>query len=129
MKLAAIPIYPDVSSYSTKKVTFSYIANMTLSKGHFLKTRYQMSVLRTIGPLDSKGFVNTCTYEYAKCYLHNLQMYGFLFFWSFEISEGILRNQQIIIGLDSFSKQRIMYLDPFDYTSLCIDYTVESCKI
>ena len=27
-------------------------------------------------------------------------------FWSFEISEGILRNQKLIIGLDSFSNQR-----------------------
>ena len=26
-------------------------------------------------------------------------------FWSFEISEGILRNQKIIIGIDSFSNQ------------------------
>ena len=26
-------------------------------------------------------------------------------FWSFEISEGILRNQKLFIGLDSFSKQ------------------------
>ena len=34
-------------------------------------------------------------------------------FWSFEISEGILRNQKIIIGLDSFSNQRLIYLDPF----------------
>ena len=25
--------------------------------------------------------------------------------WSFEISEGILRNKKIIIGLDSFSNQ------------------------
>ena len=50
-------------------------------------------------------------------------------FWSFEISEGILRNQKIIIGLDSFSNQRLTYLAPFDYTSLYIDYPVESCKI
>ena len=28
------------------------------------------------------------------------------FFWSFEISEGILGNQKIIIGLDSFAYQR-----------------------
>ena len=34
-------------------------------------------------------------------------------FWSFEISEGILRNQKIIIGLDSFSNQRLIYLVPF----------------
>ena len=29
-------------------------------------------------------------------------------FWPFEISEGILRNQKIIIGLDSFSNQRLI---------------------
>ena len=34
-------------------------------------------------------------------------------FWSFEISEGILRNQKIIIGLDSFSYQCLKYLAPF----------------
>ena len=32
---------------------------------------------------------------------------------SFEISESILRNQKIIIGLDSFSYQRLIYFDPF----------------
>ena len=41
-------------------------------------------------------------------------------FWSFEISEGILRNQKIIIGLDSFSNQRLTSLAPFDYYSLLI---------
>ena len=30
-------------------------------------------------------------------------------FWSFEISEGILRNQKIIICLDSFSNQLLIY--------------------
>ena len=50
-------------------------------------------------------------------------------FWSFEISEGILRNPKIIISLDSFSNQRIIYLAPFGLNSLCIDYPVESCKI
>ena len=34
-------------------------------------------------------------------------------FWSFEISEGSLRNQKIIFGLDSFSNQRLIYLAPF----------------
>ena len=29
--------------------------------------------------------------------------------WSVEISEGILRNQKIIIGLDSFSNHRLIY--------------------
>ena len=28
-------------------------------------------------------------------------------FWSFEISEGILRNQKITIGLESFSNQSL----------------------
>ena len=35
------------------------------------------------------------------------------FFWSFEISKGIQRNQNFIIGLESFSNQRLIYLDPF----------------
>ena len=30
--------------------------------------------------------------------------------WSFEISEDILRNQKIIIGLDTFSNQDLIYL-------------------
>ena len=34
------------------------------------------------------------------------------FFWSFEITEGILRNQKIITGLDSFSNQRLICLVP-----------------
>ena len=34
-------------------------------------------------------------------------------FWSFEIREDILRNQKIIIGLDSYSNQRSIYLAPF----------------
>ena len=42
---------------------------------------------------------------------------------------GILRNQKFVIGLDSFSNQRIIYLACLDYTSLCLDYPVESCKI
>ena len=32
--------------------------------------------------------------------------------WSFEISEDVLRNQNLIIGLDSYSRQRFIYLDP-----------------
>ena len=34
-------------------------------------------------------------------------------FWSFVISEGILRNQKSIIGLHSFSNLRFMYLALF----------------
>ena len=30
-------------------------------------------------------------------------------FWSFEIIEHILRNQNLIIGLDSYSRQRFMF--------------------
>ena len=33
--------------------------------------------------------------------------------WSFEISEGILKNYKSIIGLDSFSNQRFLYLALF----------------
>ena len=51
-------------------------------------------------------------------------------FWSFEISEGIRRNQKIIIGLDLFSNQGLNIFGPhLVFTSLCIDYTVEKCKI
>ena len=32
-------------------------------------------------------------------------------FWSFEISEHILRNQNLIIGLDSYSRQRLIYIN------------------
>ena len=34
-------------------------------------------------------------------------------FWSYEISEGILRNQKFFIGLDSFSSHRLIYLALF----------------
>ena len=34
-------------------------------------------------------------------------------FWSFEISAGILRNKKFLIGLDSFSDQRFIYLTLF----------------
>ena len=44
-------------------------------------------------------------------------------FWPFEIrEEDILRNEKIIIGLDSYSNQRSIYIwSHFDYTSLCND--------
>ena len=43
-------------------------------------------------------------------------------FWSFEIREDILRNKNDIIGLDSYSKQRSIYLAPvLINTSLCTD--------
>ena len=54
-------------------------------------------------------------------------IFSFLFF---EISEGILRNQKIIIGLDSFSKHRLSIFGfHLILTGLCIDYAVEKCKI
>ena len=44
-------------------------------------------------------------------------------FWSFEISEGILRDHKIMIALDLFSNQRLIHMcwRHLDY-SLCIDY-------
>ena len=50
-------------------------------------------------------------------------------FWSFEISEDILRNQKLIIGQDSFSNQSLIFWSHLDNTSLCIDYPVERFKI
>ena len=54
-------------------------------------------------------------------------------FWSFEISERILRNQKLTIGLDSYSRQFI-YLDLiwiyiYIYISLFIDCLFEIHKI
>ena len=39
-------------------------------------------------------------------------LYVFHVFIRFEISEHIPRNQNLIIGLDSYSRQRLIYLDP-----------------
>ena len=36
----------------------------------------------------------------------------YILFWSFEISDSILRNQKLMIGLDSYSRQVFIYLDP-----------------
>ena len=46
-------------------------------------------------------------------------------FWSFEISEGILRNQKIIIGLDSFR----LYLAPIWFLLNFVSTTMlKKCK-
>ena len=50
-------------------------------------------------------------------------------FWSFEISGGIPRNQKIIKGLDSFTKQHLLFWPHFDFASLCNDYPIKCCKI
>ena len=55
-----------------------------------------------------------CHVAAPKKYLSTLFIVQIIFsFWSFEISKGILRNQKIIICLDSFSNQRLIYLFPF----------------
>ena len=51
------------------------------------------------------------------------------FFWSFEISGDILRNQKITLGLGTFSNQNLIHWLRLDDTSLCIDYPFESCTI
>ena len=51
-------------------------------------------------------------------------------FSSFEISEHTLRNQNLIIGLDSCSRQHFIYVDPIlIYMSLWIDCLFEIHKI
>ena len=50
-------------------------------------------------------------------------------FWSFEISGGILKNQKILNGVDSFSKQHLTFWPHLDYTSRRNDYPIESCII
>ena len=44
---------------------------------------------------------------------HTSTIVQFIFyFWSFEISVNILRNQKSLIGLDSYSRQVFNYFDP-----------------
>ena len=44
---------------------------------------------------------------------HTSTIVQFIFyFWSFEISVSILRNQKSLIGLDSYSRQVFNYFDP-----------------
>ena len=49
-------------------------------------------------------------------------------FWSFEISEGILRNKKIIDGKDSFFNQRFNIFGPF-WILLVFVSTFQRCKI
>ena len=65
-----------------------------------------------------------------KTYPRTSTIVQFIFhFWSFEITEHILRNQNLIIGLDSYSR-RFIYLDPIlIYISLWIDCLFEIHKI
>ena len=45
-------------------------------------------------------------------------------FWSFEISEGILRNQKIITGLESFSNQRFNMFNSIRILPVCVSTTL-----
>ena len=47
------------------------------------------------------------------CAQHNSVPLDIFSFWSFYISDDILRNQKIIIGLDTFSNRHIIHLAPF----------------
>ena len=49
-------------------------------------------------------------------------------FWSFDISESILRNPKFIIGLDSLTNVLYIWLC-LDDNRFCIDFPIESCKI
>ena len=44
--------------------------------------------------------------------LHNIIHSADYLFWSFEISKGILRDQKLMIGLDSFTIKRILNVWP-----------------
>ena len=72
--------------------------------------------------------VNLNVYSKASMLIFSKKLEHTFSFWSSEISEGILRNQNFFIGLDSFSNHRLIWTH-LDYTSYCIDYPVENCKI
>ena len=50
-------------------------------------------------------------------------------FWCFEISEDILRNQNLLLVKIHFLTNIYHIWSNLDTTSICIDYPVESCKI
>ena len=49
--------------------------------------------------------------------LHNIIHSADYLFWSFEISKGILRDQKLMIGLDSFTKQILNFWPQYEYES------------
>ena len=52
------------------------------------------------------------------------------YFWSFEISVNVLRNQKLLIGLDSYSRHVFNYLDPIlIFIGLWVDCLFEIHKI
>ena len=52
------------------------------------------------------------------------------YFLSFDFSKGILRNQKISLGLDSFSHHCLNIFGPYlVFASLCSNNAVEKCKI
>ena len=71
--------------------------------------------------------MNAPTYHISFQNVHEINFKG-LYYVHLNVSEGIRRNQKYIIGLDSFSNQRFIYLACLYNTSLCLDYPVENCK-
>ena len=57
--------------------------------------------------------INTLKYDFEESPRTSSIVQIIFSFWSFKISEGMLRNQNIIIGLHSCSNQRLIYLVPF----------------
>ena len=49
--------------------------------------------------------------------LHNIIHSADYLFWSFEISKGILRDQKLMIGLDSFTKQILNIWPQYEFKS------------
>ena len=50
-------------------------------------------------------------------------------FWSLEISEDILRNQKFIVGLDSFSNQRLIFLASLENISFLSTIQLKVLKL
>ena len=69
--------------------------------------------------------------KWPYCFVRLRTSADYIFRFAFEISEGILRNQKITIGLDSFSYLYFnIYIWPhLDFNSIYIDNPVEICKI
>ena len=90
-----------------------------------------------VNTLKTHHYVGNSGYEIQVLHPNLKQFVTFLtqfkeqaYFWSFEISVNILRNQKYIVGLDSYSGQGFNYLDPIlIYISLWINCLFEIIKI
>ena len=84
--------------------TFKYLGIVFTAGGSFSEAQ------NTLAGQVQKAICKLNKYLYVSPYINHNAVY--ILFWSFEISDNILRGQKYVIGLDSYSRQVSIYLDP-----------------